>query len=167
MYIYITVGTSGFLHTIKQEYPQEKMVIIENENGALILHETSGETVFNEPRQYQVLDGAGGLGNNGFFVLNNMPVTDEGRPILEYRFNNKSELVKNEPGFLAMRVLRPLKSNPYIILTVWENEASYNKWKNSASFKEVHDTSKDLNIHKSIFAGPSYVTKYTSPDKTI
>jgi heme oxygenase (mycobilin-producing) len=160
MKVYITVGTLGYLKTIKAKNSQESIAIMENDDTALLLHETEGETVFKEPRKYEVLYSSGSIGNEGFVVFNNIPVTDEGRPIFEYRFKNRSKQIENEPGFLAIRVLRPLSSNTYIVLTVWENETAFSDWKNSPSFKGAHKKQEEGQPQPQIFLSPSYTTKY-------
>jgi heme-degrading monooxygenase HmoA len=161
MNVYITVGTYGYLKTIKEKNSQENIVIMKNDDTALLLHETEGQTVFKEPRKYETIDSEGSIGNEGFVVFNHIPVTDEGRPILEYQFKNRSKQIENEPGFLAIRVLRPLSSNTYIVLTVWENERAFANWKNSSSFKGAHQKQEDDQAQHQIFSAPSYTTKYT------
>lgn len=163
MYIYITTGTFEFLKLIKEKYSQETMALMGNEDGALLLHESNGETVFKEPRKYEKLDSTGAIGETGFVVMNNIPVTTEGRPIFEYRFKNRSKQIENEPGFLSIRVLRPLSGNTYIIMTVWENETAFNNWKNSASFKGAHHKQGEETggePQPKIFASASYTKKY-------
>ncbi|WML51514.1 antibiotic biosynthesis monooxygenase [Neobacillus sp. PS3-12] len=164
MNVYITVGTLGYLKTIKAKNSQESIAIMENDDTALLLHETEGETVFKEPRKYEVLDSSGSIGIEGFVIFNNIPVTDEGRPIFEYRFKNRSKQIENEPGFIAIRVLRPLSSNTYIVLTVWENETAFSNWKNSSSFKGAHNKQAEeigAQPQHQIFSSPSYTTTYT------
>ncbi len=164
MHVYITTGTYEYLKGIAKEHPQEKMLLMENENGALLLHETEGETVFKEPRNYEVLDLAGDFREKGFIVMNNIPVTDEGRPIFEYRFKNRSKQIENQPGFTAIRVLRPLSSNTYIVLTVWKNEEAFKSWKSSESFKGAHSqrgAESGMEPQTKIFASSSYTTIYT------
>lgn len=164
MYAYITEGTYDFLKAMKEKNPQEKIAMMENEDGALLLHESNGETIFKEPRKYEILDSEGTIGETGFVVMNNIPVTDEGRPIFEYRFKDRSKQVENQPGFLAIRVLQPLSSNTYIIITVWKTEIAFNQWKNSASFKGAHHKQQEataIEPQPKIFASTSYTKKYT------
>ncbi|MCQ6280660.1 antibiotic biosynthesis monooxygenase [Bacillus sp. EB600] len=164
MYAYITAGTYDFLKAMKEKNPQEKIAMMENEDGALLLHESNGETIFKEPREYEILDSAGTIGETGFVVMNNIPVTDEGRPIFEYRFKDRSKQVENQPGFLAIRVLRPLSSNTYIVITVWETETAFTQWKNSTSFKGAHNNQQEATVvepQPKIFASTSYTKKYT------
>lgn len=164
MYIYITAGTFNFLKSIELKYPIETMVIMVNQNGALLLHETDGASVFKEPRKYEVIDSVREWQKEGFVVMNNIPVTDEGRPIFEHQFKNRAGKVANEPGFIAIKVLRPLSSNTYVILTVWENEMSYQKWQSSSSYLDAHKKNgadKGIDFQQNFFASASYVSKYT------
>jgi heme-degrading monooxygenase HmoA len=165
MYIYITIGTYEFLKKMKEKYSQKKMTLMKNEDGALLLHESNEEPIFKEPRRYEILDTKGDIGECGFVVFNHIPVTDEGRPIFEYRFKNRSKQIENEPGFQSIRVLRPLSSNTYIIMTVWET--AFNHWKDSASFKGAHHPQGEeqgVDPQPKIFASASYTKKYTLSD---
>lgn len=166
MNVFITTGTYDFLKKLKDKHSNEKISIMQNGQNTLLLHETTGKTVFASPRRYEVVDGKGTIQDKGFVVMNNIPVTDEGRPLLEYRFKNRVGLIESEPGFIAIRVLRPIKSDTYIILTIWQKESDFLKWKNSKSFQQAHNKNVEEQQEKSIvnpniFAGASYVTKYT------
>lgn len=164
MNIYITAGTYDFLKSIKKKYPLEKMILMENENGALLLHETLGETVFKEPRKYDILEETGSIEESGFVAMNNIPVTDEGRPIFEYQFKNKDKQIETAPGFLAIKILRPLTSNTYILMTVWNEETAFKNWKASSSFIEAFGSKNTDNVispQTKIFSSASYVSKYT------
>jgi heme-degrading monooxygenase HmoA len=166
MYIYITVGTYDFLKALKEKHPQEKIAIMQNEDSALLLHETDGKTVFKVPRKYEILDSAGTIGEEGFVVFNHIPVTDEGRPIFEYRFKNRAKQIENEPGFLGIRVLRPLSSNTYVVLTVWDNKTSFTNWKNSASFNDAHLKQENgTGAQPQLFSGIPYTKTYTLSDQ--
>ncbi len=162
MNVYITTGTYDFLKTIKDKNPNETMLLMQNGETALLLHETSEKTVFYSPRRYEVVDGKGLLQEKGFVVMNNIPVTEEGRPILEYRFKNRTGLIESEQGFIAIRVLRPIRSDTYVILTVWEKESDFLRWTNSKSFHQAHQKKQETpSSSTNIFSGASYVTKYT------
>lgn len=162
MNIFITAGTFDFLKKMENQYPEEIMVTMINQNGALLLHETNGKTLFKEPRRYEVLEASGELKKEGLAVMNNIPVTDEGRPVFEHHMKNSARKVENQPGFIGFRVLRPLASNTYVIMTVWEDERSYQKWQSSESFFGAHQTKAFVNnLQPKIFESGSYVSKYT------
>ncbi|WP_066068376.1 antibiotic biosynthesis monooxygenase family protein [Neobacillus soli] len=162
MYVYMTAGTFEFLKKVETKYPKENMITMMNENGALLLHESIGATVFKEPRRYEVLETSGEMKKEGYAVMNNIPVTEEGRPLFEHQFKNRYSKFENEQGFIALRVLRPLSSNTYVILTVWEKEIYYQKWQNSESFFEAHkNKAAGIDLQPKIFASAAYVSKYT------
>jgi heme-degrading monooxygenase HmoA len=167
MFSYITSGTYEYLRKIKDQNMDETIILMQNAETALLLHETQGSAIFKEPRKYEVIDSVGELRQNGYIVMNNIPVTEEGRPVFEYRFKNRAGQIEKQPGFWAIRILRPLKSDTYIILTQWENERAFKNWQGSQAFKKAHekkqsdDTSTTV---KKIFSGPSYVTQYVVPD---
>ncbi|MCL6572820.1 MAG: antibiotic biosynthesis monooxygenase [Bacillus sp. (in: Bacteria)] len=162
MYIYMTAGTFEFLKKIETKNINEKMVTMENENGALILHETMNGTIFKEPRRYEVLESFGEIRREGFVVMNNIPVTMEGRPLFEHQLKNQRRKLVNENGFMATRTLRPLSSNTYVILTVWEKEFHYQEWQNSESFFESHKhTVAGGDQGSKIFASAAYLSSYT------
>ncbi|WP_100330535.1 antibiotic biosynthesis monooxygenase family protein [Bacillus xiapuensis] len=168
MNIFITSGTYDFLQKIKEKHPHEKMVLMENAEGAALLHESEKKTIFNSPRKYEVIDAFGELADRGYVVCNNIPVTDEGRPVFEYRFKNRARAIESVPGFIAIRVLRPLNSSTYIILTQWKDQNSFNGWKNSQAYHKAHEkrgTADGIDQQPKIFASPSYVTAYTVPSE--
>jgi heme oxygenase (mycobilin-producing) len=166
--LYMTAGTFDFMKTMENKHPSESMITMQNADGALLLHESAGKSVFKEPRSYEVIDSAGTMKKSGFIVMNNIPVTDEGRPLFEYRFKNRARMIENEPGFIAIRVLRPLSSNTYVILTQWDSEKDFTRWQESESFGKAHEKKgpkQGVASQPQIFASPSYVTKYTIPSE--
>jgi heme-degrading monooxygenase HmoA len=162
MNVYITAGTVDYLKKIENKYPSETMVTLANATAALLLHETDGGTVFKEPRKYDVLDSAGEFKESGFVVMNNVPVTDEGRPLFENEYHDRAKILSNDPGFIAARVLRPLSSNPYIILTIWESEVNFQTSKNLHQFSSLLEQ-KELGIDQlpKIFTSNPYINQYT------
>lgn len=163
MNLYMTTGTYDYMKKMRDKHPEETMVLMQGENTTLMLHETEGKTIFQTPRRYEVVDGTGEFKEKGFFVFNNVPVSDEGRPVFEHRFKNRAGAIENEPGYIAFRVLRPLDSDTYIILTEWESPAFYEKWKESQAFAQAHSTKPESTAgsqRPNIFSGVSYVSTY-------
>lgn len=164
MNVFITSGTFEYMQSIKEKHPNEGMVLMSEEETTLLIHETEGDTLFAEPRRYEVIDASGELGHGGFAVFNNIPVTEEGRPVFEYRFKNRARLIEQEAGFGAIRVLRPLSSDTYCILTIWEKESDFLNWQSSQAYEKAHvkrGTDKGIDKERpQIFPRPSYVTKY-------
>lgn len=167
MYIYLTSGTGDFLEQVKNKYSNEHMILIHGEGNSVLIHETEGKTVFATPRKFEVLDSVNDLEEHGFFVFNNIPVTDEGRPVFEHRFLERSRAIENEPGFVAFRLLRPIKSDTYIVMTQWHGPHSFEAWKSSKAYETAHARRDDSTgiRQQNIFSAASYVTTYSAIPK--
>ena len=153
--MYFTGGTESFLKKLLNENKQETLVFMHNEDAFLLAHETEGNSLFKEPRKYEVVVARGTIVTpSGYAIFDHIPVRDESRPLFEYHFNNSASSIENQQGFRAIRVLRPRKSDTYIVYTLWESEADYNNWKKSPSFSEAYALAPKL------FLQPSFVTKY-------
>lgn len=113
---------------------------------------------------FEVIDSVGDLSQNGFTVLTNIPITNDGRAIFESRFLKRSHLIEQEPGFLAIRILRPIASNTYIIMTLWEKESDFKLWQESEAYAHQHrhrGTSEGIaEQHGNIFAGAPFIKTY-------
>jgi heme-degrading monooxygenase HmoA len=168
MNIYLTNGTYLFMKKLKEDHSDQNLTLMQNAESTLLVHETEGKSVFQQPRKYEVIDGNGALKQGGFAVFNNIPVTDEGRPVFEYRFKNRARMIESVPGFLSIRVLRPMDTDTYVIMTIWENENAFHGWKNSSEYENAHakrGTSEGTDNQKNIFARESYVTQYNVPNE--
>ena len=106
---------------LRKKYPRETMVLMFGEGNSLLLHETGGKSVFQSPRRYEVIHSSGELKEPGYFAFNNIPVTDEGRPVFEHLFQNQLKQIDSEVGLIASRLLRPLKSDTFLVITQWTN----------------------------------------------
>lgn len=171
MYMYMTTGTRDFMEKIKNKYMDEQMLLMHGSGQALLVHETEAKSVFQTPRRYEVISSAGRLSDEGFFAFNNVTVTDEGRPVFEHRFSIMDEKLTAQSGFVAFRLLRPLNSDTYIVLTEWEQSTDYDRWHNSAAFAASnHSTDlkqfSDNTTH--IFSSAPYVTTYVAkPEEAV
>ena len=167
MNIYLTSGTKDFMGTVRKRFANEKMIVMHGTSNSVLLHETEGKTVFQTPRRYEVISSSGSLTENGFFAFNNVPITDESRPIFEHRFQSRMQDISAEPGFVAYRLLRPLNSETYIFLTQWTSKVFLNLWLDSPTYKKLqesieHEAGSDKTQH--IFLSAPYVTTYKTKE---
>jgi heme oxygenase (mycobilin-producing) len=168
MNVFMTSGTLEFMERLREKHASEKMFILHGEGNVLLLHETNGKTVFQTPRRYEVLGSAGNFEENGFFVFYNIPVSDEGRPVFEHNFKERANAFDAEPGFIAFRLLRPHKSDTYIILMEWSDNRYYTLWKTTSSFEQNHLTDPveaGANSVVNLFSGAPSITTYMSKEK--
>ena len=156
----MTSGTPEFMEQLKKKHTKEKMFLLHGAGNSVLLHESSGKTIFQVPRKYEILEAHGDFSEIGYFVMQHIPVSDEGRPVFEYQFTNLTKTVQNEAGFIALRVLKPVKSDTYIILTEWTGPSSYEVWSKAhpLNFTHVEDKQK-------IFTSAPYIHTYRSKEE--
>lgn len=159
MNAYFTSGTYDYLARTASDFSDESIFLMKGESSAVAYYENGEKEIFEEARKYEIIVSDGTLQKEGFVVLNNIPVTEEGGPIFEHQFKKRAGSMNDIPGFLAMRVLRPYRGNTYVVMVQWENEDKYKDWRNSDSFAASHSKQgkKDQPPYS---AGPSYVSKY-------
>ena len=161
MKIYITSGTYDFLIRIKKKHPNEDILLMQNNENTVLVHETVRKTVFSMPRSFEVIESFGSLTQDAkYAVVNNFPLTEEERPLFEYRFKNSHTLLQNQPGFIALRILRPLKANMYVILSLWQNEKAYKDWQASPSYLTFFNDTKTASKSLQLFSGGAYTKCY-------
>lgn len=71
-------------------------------------------------------------------VQNRVPVAEGHEEAFLERFRTRRGLVDGQPGFIRNMVLRPLKGDHFIVLTIWESEEQFRAWTQSNAFKEAH-----------------------------
>lgn len=132
MRAHMTNGTSDFLKQIiiKEKKYNFTLAFSETSSNALAYYETEDDSrsVFAAGRSFIVLAKNGQFQEEGYFVMNNIPLATEGMPIFENRFRNKKLHIDQIHGFIAHRILKPLKGDTYVILTQWEQQADYELW---------------------------------------
>lgn len=167
MYTYITNGTYYFLKKIEEKHNSEDIILLQNAEGCRLWHETDGPTIFQSPRKYEVIHEKGSLAKSGFVSCNNIPVREEGRPVFEYNFTAGMNGIETAPGFIALRVLRPLSGDTYIVMSMWNDRAAFHEWKNSPAFTAAHEKSNMIKATEStsVFSGPSYMSTYIVSEK--
>jgi len=162
MKIFKWLGNEQEVMKIKEQIGNGMNIHLKNnEEHLLLLEEESSPIGWTE--SYEVLDRTGELEPGRFAVLNNIPVSEDGKELFEQRFRNRAGLIEQEPGFVAIRVLRPLDSDTYVILTMWENEESFTGWQQSQAYSKAHakrGTSEGIDKRPNIFPRPSFVTTY-------
>jgi heme oxygenase (mycobilin-producing) len=84
-------------------------------------------------------------------VSNRIQVAKGHEKEFEARFEGRARLVEHMQGFIRLEVLRPIQSDYYVVLTHWQDRASFLAWTDSAEFKEAHRNRPRAEI----FVGPN------------
>ncbi|WP_386772057.1 antibiotic biosynthesis monooxygenase family protein [Litchfieldella rifensis] len=74
------------------------------------------------------------------FIVNNRVYVQPGyEEQFEARFKARAGEIDKQPGFKAMRVLRPLGNQaPYVVETEWESQEAFRTWVGSDDFTRAH-----------------------------
>ncbi len=86
-------------------------------------------------------------------VSNRIQVTKGHEKEFEERFQARQGLVEKMPGFIRLEILRPIKSDYYIVQTCWEDMDAFRSWTDSPEFHEAHRNRPTINI----FSGPNVI----------
>ncbi|MFD1850019.1 antibiotic biosynthesis monooxygenase family protein [Oceanobacillus bengalensis] len=144
MKAYMTNGTLDFLIKIKRKHAL-KLFLMKNNEGGLAYYEDNKKRIFSAGRGYEVVTQNGEIQEDGYVVMNNIPVTDDARAVFEDRFKKRRNDVESMPGFQAFRFLRPLKGNNYVVFTQWKSVRDFENWKNSSTFQKAHQDTATKN----------------------
>src|SRR5699024_5397507 len=134
---------------------------IKHESEILYLFTTSDERFNN--KNYEPIDENGELQNRGTIVLNNIPIAEDGKSDIEERLLNRAREIERTHGLLAIKVLRPLVDNTYVVLTQWESTEAFNDWQHSGAYQKAHkkrDTSEGLKQKENLVSEKPYHNIY-------
>ncbi|MGG1573127.1 antibiotic biosynthesis monooxygenase family protein [Fictibacillus sp. NRS-1165] len=166
MKLYISYGTQHYLENLP-EAALDHSVLLESSGDAVLIAELDGNNPFKEGHAYEILNSRGELKDGSFAVLNHIQVTDEGRSLFEERFKQRAGLVEQEPGFAAIRVLRPEENDPYIVMTLWKSQSDFTSWQQSDAYAEAHkNRGNGQGLPQTLFSGPSFVKEYNVISKS-
>ncbi|OZU87939.1 antibiotic biosynthesis monooxygenase [Virgibacillus indicus] len=138
MKAFMTNGTVNFLEKLEDKHSAIDFFLMTSNSGALAYYESEGKSVFSAGRNYEIVIQSGNIQKDGYVVMNNIPVTEDGRAPFEDRFKQRENEMDMMPGFQAFRLLRPLKGNTYVVFTQWASIQDFENWKNSEHFKKAH-----------------------------
>jgi len=92
-----------------------------------------------------------------FVVSNRVPVAPDWREEFEARFRRRAGQIDKQPGFVRMEIHRPADNDsPYVVQTVWRDEASFRNWVGSDDFKAAHANP----LSKEAFDGESRMERH-------
>ncbi|CDQ40697.1 hypothetical protein GCM10007111_34060 [Virgibacillus kapii] len=159
MKAFMTNGTIDFLQKLDDNHPDKRIWIMRSNSGALAYYEDKKKSIFASGREYDIIIENGKIQEEGYVVMNNIPVTEEGQPVFEDRFKNRKHDVEMMPGFQAFRLLKPKKGNTYIVFTQWRSVQDFDNWKNSDAFKKSHK-GQSSGKPPAYFADQPFLTTY-------
>ena len=160
----MTNGTLDHLEKIAKKHPEINLYFMRNQTAAVAYYEGTDEPIFDQPRGYEIFVTKGTLHLDGYVVMQHIPVSDDGRPIFESEYKDHAKKIKAQSGVYALRVLRPLRGNTFVVLIQWENEARYQDWFKTDMLNNTTGKKKKKKKKPKYRAGKPFSTKYTMVD---
>ncbi|MFC2949974.1 antibiotic biosynthesis monooxygenase family protein [Virgibacillus sediminis] len=158
MKAYMTLGTRDFLEKLVDKHPDLGLYLMGQGTGTLAYYENQNKNVFSAGNEYEIISENGEIEDEGYVVMNNIPVLEDSRDSFEQRFKQRQHGVDSMPGFQAFRFLRPLTGKTYVVMTQWRSKEDFENWKNSDQFKEAHKSQDSK--PPAYFADRPFITSY-------
>lgn len=165
MNFYMTSGTGDFLLKLIEKHPNENLILLEGQGKAVVLHETTGKTIFSLPKKYEVADAFGELKQKGFFVLYHLSIEGGRRDLFKQQFLKVSGTLKNNPALISYRLLVPKKNSEHVVfISAWAGPNSYEVWTKSDLYKTNFESlfGMEASSVQKIFDGESYIATYSA-----
>lgn len=138
MWAFMTTGTARFLKDITDSHPTIDFYFMKRAASTLVYYEDKRKKgVFVSGRSFSILSKYGVLKKEGFVVMNNIPIMEDGSAVFEDQVKKKLPLIENTEGLNAIRLLKQAKKNHYMVLTQWKTERHYTTWQKSERFKQM------------------------------
>jgi|SRR5699024_3895774 len=137
MRAYMTSGTLDFLEKIAAKQSHLSFFYMTRASSTLAYYEDSenSKSVFAAGRAFDIMISKGEVLEEGYVVMNHIPITEEGKPVFENRLKQREEPIGLLKGLQAFRLLKPMKGNIYIIFSQWTSKDDYDDWKQTEDYK--------------------------------
>lgn len=139
MYSFMTTGTAHFLKTVTDAHPTLQFHFMKSGATTLVLYESEKKkSIFVSGHSFEHLYTYENIHKKGFVVMDFIPVMEDTMPVFEERVLAVLPKLHRLEGLVALRFLKQVKSNRYVILTQWETERHYVDWQRSPSFEQTN-----------------------------
>jgi len=139
MYMFMTTGTVRFLKTVTDQFPKLDFHYMKSGSATLVLYEgKKKKSIFVSGRSYEILYSNGAIDKKGFVTMEVIPVLDDTMPVFEEQTMRVLPKLEKQTGLTALRFLKQIKSNRYMIFLQWESERYYTDWKNSLHYSQTN-----------------------------
>lgn len=139
MYVYLATGTPDFMEILHKKYKKENMTLLYDTQQAILMHITEKKSKFATPSSFEVLKEVNEFQDHGFYTITYIDTFDDNQISFKDHLMTKNFSFINEPGFVAYKLLGPVKSAIFAIIQQWTGVNSYEAWKASSSYAIDYD----------------------------
>lgn len=164
MFAHMTTGSLSFLQKLMDKHSSiDYFFMQQGLNTSAYYESNSKKSLFSTGRSYEIISTTGEFIDHGCITLDNIPVTDDSVKSFEAQFKDNHLLAFSMPGFVAYRLLKPIKGNTYTLLYAWESEMYYKYWKESDEYEIFLEKTKTR--LPAYFADRPFTQTYTITEK--
>ncbi|WP_262265264.1 antibiotic biosynthesis monooxygenase family protein [Listeria sp. Marseille-Q6474] len=159
--VFITTGTEHYLRQLMENYIGENVTLLQNFSQSLLYQESTGENLFQEGKEYRVLQSSGSLKGFGIVVFEYIQLRDEEIPIFLQMYQHASLHFSETPGLQSTKLTKAMNTNQFLIVSFWDSEVFFQEWKKTPLHKEITSIMKKNNTqvgfsHEDIYHYPEF-----------
>lgn len=143
MYASFTSGTYYFLQQLTNKHlDQYDFYFMKNNRTTLVYYEHNRKkSIFVSGKTFEILKSYETIQPKGFVTMEHIPVTSDGVSAFEGQAKRLFLDLTERRGVLAMRLLKQLKKNEFVMLTQWKSERDEEFWRTSPAY-DYHNVRK-------------------------
>lgn len=136
MKFFLTFGTHQFLRTLYEKFkPKHDIYLLDGDESSMLIVEKTGRSLFQSGKAYHIEYAAGDFQNATFAVMHHIPVPQEDVQMFQVEAKKRANLIKNQPGCLAVRLLSPVKkSDSFILASMWDSYGDYRRFQSTTDY---------------------------------
>lgn len=140
MYASFTSGTYHFLEQLtKKHLDKYNFYFMKNNRTTIVYYEHKRKkSIFVSGKTFSILKTYETIQPKGFVTMEHVPISGDGVSFFEGRAKKIFLDLTERRGVVAMRLLKQLKKNEFVIMTQWKSERDEQFWRNSPAY-EYHN----------------------------
>lgn len=160
MYASFTTGTYHFLKRLiqKHEHKHEFFFMKNNRTTVVYYEHERKRSIFAAGKTYQILASEGTFQTKGFVTMEHIPVASDAVSAFLGQAKNRFPDLAGRLGVVAIRLLKQVKKNEFVVLTQWKSDRYEEVWRTSPSY--AFQNLQQFARQSAYFAERPFVNKY-------
>lgn len=139
MWAFMTTGSTLFLKKLTTNHPNIIFHFMTRATNTVVYYEHERKkSIFVSGRCYEIIQQFGKISENGFVVIDTIPVSSDHGDIFKERVNQMLLTLQHVPDLNAIRFLKQHKKTTFVIMLQWHSERAYRDWENSPLYDRTN-----------------------------
>lgn len=160
MYASFTSGTYHFLEQLTKKYlHKHDFYFMKSARSTIVYYEHKRKkSIFVSGKTFSILKSYETIQPKGFVTMEHIPVSSDSADAFEARAKKLFLDLTERRGVVAMRLLRQLKKDEFVILTQWKSERDEEFWRTSPTYE--YQNVRDFARMSAYFAERPFVNSF-------